>query len=426
MAENKGKRVKKRYFEMKEINEMQQHYNDKSGLLISHSLKRDRGSKKEVNDLITRYLTDEEQTDKKVETTTPTNIDEELKKEIAEIKCKTIIMATGVDCLLFTEVPCEAVHAVSLLFEGAKKDGVVVKETQRIVPLQRVVMASSMEKLTGAVQYLLDKDKEIENKYNTFGISYSCRINSTFERTEVIKVVADMMPKKWKVNLKDPDVTVVIEIFSRGLGHNTLICKLERRYLGLSQAKKRKTRRLKVNRELERSKVRRMADKEIVKEEVKEVKATDKKAAEEVKKAKKEKVEKKPRKSTEKKTKKVDEEGKKNTLSKKAGLQFPVARIHAALKKGRYGEHINKMASVYLTAVIEYLVAEVLELAGGQAKDFGKTRITPRHIQLAVRSDLELNDLLKDVTIINGGVFPNVPTAVNTKGKKKPAQSQVV
>ncbi|ELP85923.1 histone H2a, putative [Entamoeba invadens IP1] len=169
-----------------------------------------------------------------------------------------------------------------------------------------------------------------------------------------------------------------------------------------------------------------MADKEIAKEEVKEVKATEKKVVEEVKKAKKEKIEKKPRKSTEKKTSKVDEEGKKNTLSKKAGLQFPVARIHAALKKGRYGEHVNKMASVYLTAVIEYLVAEVLELAGGQAKDFGKTRITPRHIQLAVRSDLELNDLLKDVTIINGGVFPNVPTAVNTKGKKKPAQSQVV
>ncbi|EAL48582.1 histone h2a putative [Entamoeba histolytica] len=146
-----------------------------------------------------------------------------------------------------------------------------------------------------------------------------------------------------------------------------------------------------------------------------EKKATEKKS-----------VEKKPKKVTEKKVKSRDDEGRKNTLSKKSGLQFPVARIHAALKKGRYGEHINKMASVYLTAVIEYLVAEVLELAGGQAKDFHKTRITPRHIQLAVRSDLELNDLLKDVTISYGGVFPNVPTAVNSKGKKKPAQSQVV
>ena len=137
-------------------------------------------------------------------------------------------------------------------------------------------------------------------------------------------------------------------------------------------------------------------------------------------------VEKKPKKVAKEKKPAKDEEGKKNTLSKKSGLQFPVARIHAALKKGRYGQHINKMASVYMTAVIEYLVAEVLELAGGQAKDFKKTRITPRHIQLAVRSDLELNDLLKDVTIVNGGVFPNVPTTVASKGKKKPAQSQTV
>ena len=129
--------------------------------------------------------------------------------------------------------------------------------------------------------------------------------------------------------------------------------------------------------------------------------------------------EKKPKKvAKDKKVEKKDDEGKKNTLSKKSGLQFPVARIHAALKKGRYGEHINKMASVYMTAVIEYLVAEVLELAGGQAKDYKKTRITPRHIQLAVRSDLELNDLLKDVTIMNGGVYPNVPTAVTGKAGK--------
>ena len=134
--------------------------------------------------------------------------------------------------------------------------------------------------------------------------------------------------------------------------------------------------------------------------------------------AQEKKVQEKKPKKVAKDKKPKDEEGKKNTLSKKSGLQFPVARIHAALKKGRYGEHINKMASVYLTAVIEYLVAEVLELAGGQAKDYKKTRITPRHIQLAVRSDLELNDLLKDVTIMNGGVYPNVPTAVAGKAGK--------
>ncbi|KAJ6776421.1 HISTONE H2A [Salix koriyanagi] len=51
---------------------------------------------------------------------------------------------------------------------------------------------------------------------------------------------------------------------------------------------------------------------------------------------------------------------------------------------------------------------KVLELAGNAARDNKKTRIVPRHIQLAVRNDEELSKLLGDVTIANGGVMPNI------------------
>lgn len=47
-------------------------------------------------------------------------------------------------------------------------------------------------------------------------------------------------------------------------------------------------------------------------------------------------------------------------------------------------------------------------MAGNAARDNKKTRIIPRHLQLAVRNDEELNRLLNAVTIAQGGVLPNI------------------
>ena len=60
-------------------------------------------------------------------------------------------------------------------------------------------------------------------------------------------------------------------------------------------------------------------------------------------------------------------------------------------------------ALVYLAVVMEYQAAEVLELAGNAAREYRNTGIIPRHLQLAIRNDEELNKLLSGVTIAQGG-----------------------
>eukprot|EP00474_Spongospora_subterranea_P008313 CRZ08771.1 hypothetical protein [Spongospora subterranea] len=109
--------------------------------------------------------------------------------------------------------------------------------------------------------------------------------------------------------------------------------------------------------------------------------------------------------------------GKSQTRSSRAGLQFPVGRINRFLRDGRYAARVGGGAPVYLAAVLEYLAAEILELAGNAARDNKKSRIIPRHVQLAIRNDEELNKLLHDVTIAQGGVLPNIHSVLLPKKK---------
>ncbi|NWZ50779.1 H2A4 protein, partial [Haliaeetus albicilla] len=90
--------------------------------------------------------------------------------------------------------------------------------------------------------------------------------------------------------------------------------------------------------------------------------------------------------------------------SSRAGLQFPVGRVHRLLRKGNYAERVGAGAPVYLAA-----------LAGNAARDNKKTRIIPRHLQLAIRNDEELNKLLGKVTIAQGGVLPNIQAVLLPK-----------
>ncbi|KAL6047032.1 Histone H2B type 1-A [Balamuthia mandrillaris] len=97
----------------------------------------------------------------------------------------------------------------------------------------------------------------------------------------------------------------------------------------------------------------------------------------------------------------------KGSHRKLAGLQFPVSYLRTWMQCRSTGR-ISKTAPIYLACVIEYLCAEVLELAGNAAKDFKTKRIVPRHIMLTVRGDEELDVLLSNAILPYAGVIPHI------------------
>uniref|UniRef100_UPI00358DF934 core histone macro-H2A.1-like isoform X2 n=1 Tax=Myxine glutinosa TaxID=7769 RepID=UPI00358DF934 len=94
--------------------------------------------------------------------------------------------------------------------------------------------------------------------------------------------------------------------------------------------------------------------------------------------------------------------------STRAGVIFPVGRMYRYLRESLPCFRVGLGAPIYLAAVAEYLTAEILELAGNAARDNRRGRLTPRHILLAIANDQELNQLLRGVTIPNGGVLPRL------------------
>ena len=112
----------------------------------------------------------------------------------------------------------------------------------------------------------------------------------------------------------------------------------------------------------------------------------------------------------------VPKKKKRKSSSAKAGLQFPVGRIGRYLQSGKYAnKKLKEGAPVYLAAVLEFLCAEILELAGNAARNERNKnaagnnnsieaasqqesyRIEPNHITSAVKNDEELHSSILNI-----------------------------
>ena len=104
---------------------------------------------------------------------------------------------------------------------------------------------------------------------------------------------------------------------------------------------------------------------------------------------------------------KPTKKGKGKSHSAQAGIVFPVGRTKKHMKIKEGGSRVSHTAPVYMAAVLEYFVAEILEASSNAAREEKKNRITPHHILAAIRGDEELNEFFRDVIITAAGYIPD-------------------
>ena len=98
------------------------------------------------------------------------------------------------------------------------------------------------------------------------------------------------------------------------------------------------------------------------------------------------------------------------SMEDKAGLRFRVKSIQKTFNTIlSYELSIENI--VFLTGAIEYLVSEILELAGNQCHDNKRKRITDKHIRLAIQYDNELDRVI-DTNVIPTIDVPKFHTSI--------------
>jgi histone H2A len=103
------------------------------------------------------------------------------------------------------------------------------------------------------------------------------------------------------------------------------------------------------------------------------------------------------------KTEKSDEKKSKNSL---ANLTFPISRVQQLMMNISYVQRKSELASIYMAAICEFMILEIIKNAYLITEEYKKLRITTRHITLAIHQTEDMKKFYKN-TIFAGGVAPS-------------------
>jgi histone H2A len=98
---------------------------------------------------------------------------------------------------------------------------------------------------------------------------------------------------------------------------------------------------------------------------------------------------------------------KSTTWAKKCGLRVSPAWVRKVTKKSTSAKRISKENCIAKAAYVEYMIAEILELASNAAGKKTKT-MKPKHIQAAIMNDEELHKMFANAQVSKGGFKSNI------------------
>ena len=104
--------------------------------------------------------------------------------------------------------------------------------------------------------------------------------------------------------------------------------------------------------------------------------------------------------------------------SARIGLTLPISRVQSKLRASAGTKRVGSGASVYLTAILDYIATEVLEGAATEVLQQKKKKLSPEAIMTAVRNDRELNQVFAGTTLVLGENISKLARANKKKNAK--------
>jgi len=80
--------------------------------------------------------------------------------------------------------------------------------------------------------------------------------------------------------------------------------------------------------------------------------------------------------------------------AKRSGLVIPPYCADKYLKKYNDNNKFDKTASVYLAAILEYLMTEILIISGNYAREHNDKRITKKHFDYILNNDKDICEMI--------------------------------